>query len=103
MRATAIKHPAWTPTQVQFLYKHQNGRYYVRTFAAGKEKWTSLRTKLLSVAKNRMKEHVDAAERHRTTGQAADAIGRLDFGEAMSRYRARLAEASIRPNTKAYR
>ena len=36
------KMPAWTPTKVQFLYRHQNQRYYVRTFAAGKEKWTTL-------------------------------------------------------------
>jgi hypothetical protein len=46
----------------QFLYRHRNGRYYVRTFAGGKEKWTSLKTKLLTVARNRMKDHVDAAD-----------------------------------------
>jgi hypothetical protein len=38
----------WKPTSVQFLYRHQNGRYYVRTFACGKEKWTSLKTTLLA-------------------------------------------------------
>jgi hypothetical protein len=35
------------PTNVQFLYRHRNVRYYVRTFASGKEKWTSLKTNLL--------------------------------------------------------
>jgi len=69
MQTTTVeKQTAWSPTSVQFLYRHQNGRYYVRTYAGGKEKWTSLRTNLQSVAKNRMKEHVDAAERQRTTG-----------------------------------
>jgi len=34
----------------------------VRTFGAGKEKWTGLKTTLISVAKNRMKAHADAAE-----------------------------------------
>jgi integrase len=97
------KQTVWSPTQVQFLYKHKNGRYYVRVFACGKEKWTSLKTKLLSVAKNRMKEHVEAAERQRTTGNSAEAVGRLTFGEAMATYRERLAVADIRPNTKAYR
>ena len=29
-----------SPTKVQFLYKHMNGSYYVRTYAGGKEKWT---------------------------------------------------------------
>ena len=53
------KKPAWMPTRVQFLYRYQNQRYYVRTFAGDKEKSTTL----LSVAKNRMKEHLDAAER----------------------------------------
>ena len=63
------KKPAWTPAKVQFLYRHQNQRYYVRTFAGGKEKWTSLKTTMLSVARNRMKEHLDAAERQKTTGE----------------------------------
>ena len=31
------------PTQIQFhLYGHKNGRYYVRTYAGGEGKWTSL-------------------------------------------------------------
>lgn len=102
--ANAVKkQTVWSPTQVQFLYKHKNGRYYVRVFACGKEKWTSLKTKLLSVAKNRMREHMDAAERQRTTGNSAEAVGRLNFGEAMAMYRKYLVTADIRPNTKAYR
>jgi len=103
MQTTVEKTTVWSPTQVQFLYKHRNGRYYVRTFAGGKEKWSSLKTKLLSVAKNRMKEHVDAAERQRTTGNASEAVGRLTFGEALATYREQLKTADIRPNTKAYR
>jgi integrase len=100
---TGQKQTVWSPTQVQFLYRHKNGRYYVRVFACGNEKWTSLKTKLLSVAKNRMKEHVDAAERQRTTGNSAEAVGSLSFGEAMAHYREHLAVADIRPNTKGYR
>ena len=42
------KETVWKPTQVQFLYRHKNGRYYVRTFASGKEKWTRLRSTALS-------------------------------------------------------
>lgn len=99
----AEKKTTWSPTQVQFLYRHKNGRYYVRTYARGKGNWTSLKTKLLSVAKNRMKEHVDAAERQRTTGNSVEAVGKLTFGEAIKTYREQLASADIRPNTKAYR
>jgi integrase len=97
------KQTVWTPTSLQFLYKHLNGRYYVRTFAGGKEKWTSLKTKLLSVARNRMKEHVEAAERQRASGSVSEAVGRLTFGEALGRYREELAASEVRPNTKAYR
>lgn len=100
---TAEKETVWSPTQVQFLYRHKNGRYYVRTYAGGKGNWTSLKTKLLSVAKNRMKEHVDAAERQRTTGDSVAVVGKLTFAEAMKTYREQLARADIRPNTKVYR
>ncbi|MEZ0299681.1 MAG: hypothetical protein ACAI35_24770, partial [Candidatus Methylacidiphilales bacterium] len=60
----------------------------MRTYARGKEKWTSLRTKLLSIAKNRMKEHVDASERHKADGpQTEVADGKFTFGDAMAAYR----------------
>ncbi len=97
------KDPDWTPTQVQFLYRHKNGRYYVRTFARGKEKWTSLRTTLMSVARNRMKPHVEAAQRERTTGPAVSAGKKMTFGQALAEYRRRLKSSVVRPNTKAYR
>jgi integrase len=100
---TAENKTTWSPTKIQFLYRHKNGRYYVRTYARGKGNWTSLKTKLLSVARNRMKEHVDAAERQRTAGNSVDAVGKLTFGEAIKTYREQLATADIRPNTKAYR
>lgn len=103
MNSTVEKQTTWKPTSVQFLYKHLNGRYYVRTFAGGKEKWTSLKTKLLTVAKNRMKEHTDSAERERTTGNSAEAVGRLTFGEALISYKSELAVSDVRPNTKAFR
>lgn len=97
------KASVWTPTNVQFLYRHRNGRYYVRTFAGGKEKWASMKTTLLSVAKNRMKEHVDASERLKSSGEAQSASGSLTFGAALKTYRERLGYAEIRPNTKSYR
>ena len=75
--------PVWTPTSVQFLYRHRNSRYYVRTFAHGKEKWASFKTNLLSIAKNRMREHIDAAEKQRLVGVSVDADGGLTFGQAM--------------------
>lgn len=98
----ADSEPIMKATNVQFLYRHRNSRYYVRTFAGGKEKWASLGTPLLSVAKNRMKEHIDAAERQRTAGETLVA-GTLTFGQALEKYREQLKVADVRPNTKAYR
>ena len=60
MRADTDKPTTWTPTKVQLLFRHQNCRYYVGPFAAGKEKWTSLKTTLLPVVKNRRKEEPEA-------------------------------------------
>ena len=102
-RAAPKRASALSPTKVQFLYRHRNGRYYVRIFADGKEKWCSLRTTLLSVARNRMKEHLDAAERRKTMGGAREGSGRLNFGGAVEIYRKGLQNRELRPNTKAYR
>jgi hypothetical protein len=94
----------WKPTRIQFLYRHKNRRYYVRTFASGKEKWTGLKTTALSIAKNRMRDHLDAAERQRMIGAgASEAAGGLTFGQALTQYQGRLKIADIRPNTKAFR
>ncbi len=98
------KKASWTPTSVQFLYRHRNGGYYVRTYAGGKQKRPTLKTTLLSVAKNRMQEHIDASERLKSSGAAAQASGPLTFGEALAVYKERLASsADVRPNTKAFR
>ena len=103
MRADTDKPAAWTPTKVQFLYRHLNRRYYVRTFAGGKEKRTRLKITLFSVAKNRMKEHLDAAERQKSAGELVPAMGKLTFGEVMETYRQQLQASGVRPNSKASR
>jgi len=87
----------WAPTKVQFLYKHLNGRYYVRTYAGGKEKWTGLKTNLLSVAKNRMREHLDAADRMKNSGSVAGTVEKFRFADGVALYRRDLAAAPLRP------
>jgi integrase len=93
----------WKQTKVQHLYRHSNGRYYVRTFAGGKEKWTGLKTTLLSVAKNRMKEHLEAADKLKASGELANVSGSLTFGVALATYREAVERSAVRPNTKAFR
>ncbi len=52
MEPSAPKQLVWISTEVQFLCRHKTGRYYVRTCAGGKQKWTSLKTTLLAVLKS---------------------------------------------------
>ena len=83
MRADIDKLSAWTPTKFWFRYKHRNSRHYARAFAAGKEKWTSLKTNLLSVAKNRMRSSTGASAT--TIKCALDAVRQiLDIAVAAS-------------------
>ena len=45
------------------LVKHRSGGYYARLSVGGKERWTSLRTKVLEVAKARLREQQRDAAR----------------------------------------
>jgi len=93
----------WEPTNVQFLYRHRNGRYYVRTYALGKEKWTSLRTNLLSTARNRMKEHLEAAERLRAeNSDTTTSVGPMTFADALTQCRRELKVSPVRPATRCF-
>ena len=46
----------WRETDVENLVKHRSGGYYARFCAAGKERWKSLRTTVLEVAKAGLRE-----------------------------------------------
>jgi hypothetical protein len=103
MQTSIQKQTVWSPTQVQFLYRHRNGRYYVRTFARGKEKCDQPKNETPHGCEEPVKEHVEAAEWQRTTGNTAGAVGKMTFGEAVATYREQLKVVAIRLNTKAYR
>jgi hypothetical protein len=45
----------WTKTKIQGLLRHKTGNYYARLYVGDKEKWGSLRTNLLEVAKARFR------------------------------------------------
>ena len=46
----------WRKTNVENLVKHRSGGYYARLYVAGKERWKSLRTTVLEVAKARLRD-----------------------------------------------
>ena len=74
-----------------FLCPHFRGR---------QEKWTSLNTTLLSVAKNRMREHLDAAERQKSTGEIVPVASKRTFGEVTETDRHPLQASEISQSPK---
>ena len=52
----------WSKTSVQNLVKHRSGGYYARLFLGGKERWRSLKTKVLEVARVRLREEQRQAD-----------------------------------------
>jgi integrase len=75
----------WTKTGINNLVRHRSGGYYARLFIGGKERWRSLKTTVLEVAKNRLRD----AQKEEKPEQApkakrgqrmtmADAIKRLE-------------------------
>lgn len=53
----------WSKTSVQNLVKHRSGAYYSRLFIGGKERWKSLRTTVLEVARVRLREEQRESDR----------------------------------------
>ena len=53
-RPNSVK--TWSKTSVSNLVRHRNGGYYARLFRNGKESWKSLKTKVLEVAKSKLRD-----------------------------------------------
>jgi integrase len=95
--------PAWTKTNVPNLYRHANRRYYARIFLGGGENWKSLKTKLKSVAEERLKEYVGSARQLRSTGNKL-AKGNLTVEWALELYRQNFQrDAELAERTKHFR
>jgi len=95
--------PVWTKTNVPNLYRHANKRYYARIFLGGKEMWKSLKTKLKSVAEEKLKEHVGNARQQRSNDSNLTK-GNLTFESALELYRQNFQrDAEIAERTKHFR
>jgi integrase len=88
----------WESTRLQNLVRRHNGVYYARTFARGREKWKSLRTKTFSVAEARLEE-LRREEREKRALTAEVETGDLTFKGAMEVYLARLDADPVRKKT----
>lgn len=82
----------WNKTKVQGLVRHKSGTYYARLFIGGKEKWRSLKTPLLEIAKARMgtDEAVKAIRVAKANKEEAKS-GKLTVGAAVQLYKDSLA------------
>ncbi len=94
----------WTRTNVQNLVRHRSGRYYARLFIGGKERWKTLGTDVLEVAKTKVRKLAGAAEKI-SRSQRAHERGRMTFADAAVIFDQRLAEGYglARPGRKARR
>ena len=101
----AATEKVWNKTKVQGLLRHKSGRYYARYFIGGKEKWVSLKTNLLEVAKARLETEPNGANiRQMQTRQEETKTGKLSGAAAIDLYKLDLAQRiGIKESTKAMR
>ena len=87
--------------------RHKTGRYYARLFIGNKEKWVSLRTDILEVAKAKFRTNEDvlAIRENQVRGVVPQAEP-FTVGQAVGSYLARLdnlvALDQMKPGTRAY-
>jgi integrase len=100
MKAAAVK--TWNKTRVQGLLRHRGGGYYARLYVAGKEKWLSLDTTLLEVAKAKLDEEKKALAEAKQTGWEPQA-GLVKTEAAIAAYREKLKlRVGIKESTRQF-
>ncbi len=75
----------WSKTNVGNLVKHRSGGYYARLFIGGKERWRSLKTTVMEVAKVRLREEQTKAGKVSPKASKLSSAGRMTAGQALSR------------------
>jgi len=75
--------------------------FYARLRVNGKQKWKTLNTKTLTVAKLRLAD-MERAMRSNSNATRAVASGSFTVGDAMELYRQRIVTSNKRPNTKEF-
>jgi integrase len=83
-------------TNVQFLYI-SNGTYYARTYAGGREKWTSLRTRVKAIAKRKLHELLAEHHANRDSRRSVES-GNATMGELARVY---MERQNLRTDLKA--
>lgn len=97
----------WNKTKVQGLLRHKSGTYYARLFVSNKEKWVSLKTKLLEVARGRMRSDETVVDLRNAQEQREQIrSGKTVVRDAVALYKQtleqRVALGKIKPGTQAF-
>ena len=97
-----MKNKTWNKTRVQGLLRHRSGTYYARLYINGKEKWLSLDTTVLEVAKAKLDKEKEAMAEARRDGWKPK-NGKILMKEALDAYRERLKlRVSIKESTRKF-
>jgi integrase len=100
--AETMKNRTWSKTKVQGLLRHRGGTYYARLYVAGKEKWLSLDTTVLEIAKAKFTDEKAALAEARKTGWEPKA-GMITMQAAIDAYRLGLElRVGIKESTRAF-
>ena len=90
----------WEKTKVQNLVRHRSGRYYARMFGNGKQRWKSLGTAVLEVAKCRLRD-VLKADTERAYIPREPSAGRMTMAGAIAILETEIAASRpMRPGKK---
>ncbi len=93
----------WERTRIQNLLRHKSGRYYARTFTAGKEVWKSLKTRHFEVAQARLAEFLKEHRQRVSNANGGEVSTRMTFGQAAEIHLRNLNDdLSIKPGTRDY-
>jgi len=102
--SSSVKETRWLPTSIPNLLKNrQSGNYYGRVKVAGKQKWRSLETTVLAVAKLRLRDFEDEVKGAVNRIAAVDS-GQMTVGDAIAVYEdAVKADHRLKARSKEFR
>lgn len=81
----------WNKTSVQGILRHKSGGLYARIYQGGKEKWLSLRTPIMEIAKQRLREKVGELETS-AKAKASAHVGRMTMGDCFNLFEKHVQE-----------
>lgn len=90
----------FSPTRVTNLIRAENGTYYARVVHGGKQHWRTLKTKVLSVARQRLRRFEEDVRGRKQSRPGVE----MTWGQAADAYASRVeAAADLASGTKKFR